>query len=184
MQIPYIVLYKTVLKFLQGLLQLSTLPRTTEVCTQSGRIFRFSSVVWGNLGNYSKHRGIFDAVLCRKIWGVFFFTLPHKIWLSITKVMSDFTGSGIREPNHANQVIGHLVFDTVKVFLKDFFEKADFEKKRSFIYVPPLCVQVAKALTFVHLCSFIWAFHGRIQRGGTGGPDPPPPPPPLKNHKI
>ena len=50
-------------------------------------IFPFvSSVVRGNLGNYSKPRRNFDTVLCRKIWG-FFCTLPHEILLNIAKVM-------------------------------------------------------------------------------------------------
>ena len=58
-----------------------------------GEFSVFSSVGRGNLGNYSKLRRSFDTVLCRKIWG-FFYTLPREIWLSITKVMNDLTGSG------------------------------------------------------------------------------------------
>ena len=59
-----------------------------------GEFSAFSSVGRGNLGNYSKPRKIFDTDLCRKYKFFFFCTLPHEIWLSITKVMNDLTGSG------------------------------------------------------------------------------------------
>ena len=64
-----------------------------ECVPNRGEFSVFSSVGRGNLGNYSKPRQNFDTVLCRKIWE-FFCTLPHEIWLSTTKVMNDFTGSG------------------------------------------------------------------------------------------
>ena len=89
-QSPYIFLHKTVQTFLLGSLQFSRLLRTTEVCTvpiaENFTFFlQLFEVIWETTAN--------PGQTLRKIWGCFC-TLPHKIWLSITKVMNDFTGSG------------------------------------------------------------------------------------------
>ena len=83
----------------RGQLTVSCFPDYLEQleCVPHRREFSvFSSFVRGNLGNYSKLRRNFDTVLCRNIWegGGGGCTLPHEIWLSFLKVMSDFTGSG------------------------------------------------------------------------------------------
>ena len=67
-----------------------------------GEFSVFSSVVRGNLGNYSKLRRKFDTDLFRKIWG-FFCTLPHKFDLITILLVHE-----ILEPNHADHMIGHL----------------------------------------------------------------------------
>ena len=71
-------------------------------------IFRFSSVVRGNLGNYSKPRKNFDTVLCRKIC-VFLALYRMKFDLVLQKLWTILLVQEIREPNYADHVIGHLV---------------------------------------------------------------------------
>ena len=76
--------------------------------TQSWSIFQFfPSVVRGNLGNYSKPIRNYDTVLCRKIWG-FFCTYRMKFNLVLQKLWTILLVQEIREPHHADHVIGHL----------------------------------------------------------------------------
>ena len=77
-----------------GSLQISRLIRTTEVCTRSRRFFRFFFSCSTKSGKLQQTQGKLWHRLVQKKYEGLFCTLLHEIWLSITKVKNDFTGSG------------------------------------------------------------------------------------------
>ena len=73
----------------------------------------FSSVVWGNLGNYSKSRRILIQSCAEKCEG-FFSLYRMKFDLVFRKLWTILLVWEIRGPHHADHVIGHLGIDFVE----------------------------------------------------------------------
>ena len=113
---PHIFCTRLCKSFFVGSLQFSRLPWTTEVCTQSRRIFRFffPSVIRDTVGNYSKPRRNFETVLCRKYQGIFalsrmkFDLVLRKLWLILLV-------QEIHAPNHVDPVFRRLDIGTYNI---------------------------------------------------------------------